>query len=200
MQKHLLAAATFLGVLCSFVAAHAAPLPADVKSGIYGVEPAHTQVIFSLLHFGFTHYSGLLSDASGTLAFDPKDMTKTKLNVVLKVDSLQTTSPRLTSELKTEKWLDTGRYPTATFVSGVVTSTGEGAANIAGNLTLHGITKPIVLQATFIGSGENPMDKAYTLGFEGTTTISRSEFGVKTYVPMVGDQVQLTIAGAFERE
>ncbi len=69
-----------------------------------------------------------------------------------------------------------------------------------GNLTLHGVTKPVVLEVHFIGAGINPIDKAYTVGFEATATIKRSDFGVTTYVPAIGDEVQLNIAGAFEQQ
>ncbi|AQS84311.1 MAG: YceI family protein [Acetobacter aceti] len=188
------------GLIAALGTASAAPLPADIKAGQYVIEPGHTQVVFSLLHFGFTNYSGLFSDASGTLKFNPKHLDKTKLDVALKIDSVQTTSSRLTDELKASDWFDAARFPTATFVSSSVTQTGEGEADIAGSLTLHGITKPATLHAHFIGAGVNPMDKAYTIGFEGTTTVKRSEFGVSKYVPMVGDDVTLTIAGAFEKK
>jgi len=79
-----------------------------------------------------------------------------------------------------------------------VVPTAEGAT-ITGNLTLHGVTKPVVLHVRFIGAGVNPIDKAYTVGFEATGTIKRSDFGVTTYLPAVGDEVQLSIAGAFEQ-
>lgn len=189
-----------LGLIATLGTASAAPLPTDVPSGQYAIEPGHTQVIFSLLHFGFTNYSGLFSDASGTLKFNPKHIDKTKLDVTLKIDSVQTTSTRLTDELKNSDWFDSVRFPTATFVSSTVTPTGEGEADIAGNLTIHGITKPATLHARFIGAGVNPMDKAYTIGFEGTATVKRSEFGVSKYLPVVGDDVTLTIAGAFEKK
>ncbi|MCH4090005.1 YceI family protein [Acetobacter sp.] len=188
------------GLIATLGTAVAAPLPADIKSGNYVIEPTHTQIGFSLLHFGFTNYNGLFSDASGTLKFNPKHLDKTKLDVSLKIDSVQTTSARLTDELKSADWFDATQFPTATFVSTTVTQTGEGEADIAGNLTIHGVTKPATLHARFIGSGVNPMDKAYTIGFEGTTTVKRSDFGVSKYVPMVGDDVTLTIAGAFEKK
>lgn len=180
--------------------ASAAPLPADLKAGNYVVEPGHTQVVFSLLHFGFTTYSGLLSDASGTLKFNPKHLDKTKLDVAVKIASVETTSSVLDGELKSADWFDTARFPTATFVSSKVTPTGEDEADIAGSLTIHGVTQPAVLHARFVGAGVNPMDKAYTIGFEGTTTVKRSTFNVSKYVPMVGDDVKLTIAGAFEQK
>jgi YceI-like domain len=82
---------------------------------------------------------------------------------------------------------------------GVVVPTADGAT-VTGNFTLHGVTKPVVLNVRFVGAGVNPIDKAYSVGFEATGTIKRSDFGVTTYVPVVGDEVQLTIAGAFEQQ
>lgn len=174
--------------------------PIKVESGTYKVEPGHTQVVFSLLHFGFTHYSGLFSDVSGTLTLNSAHPAASKLEVSIPVSSVQTTSDKLTAELKEADWFDAAKYPTATFVSTQVTPDGKGGATITGNFTLHGVTKPITLQAHYVGSGVNPMDKAYTVGFQATGVIKRGDYGVKTYVPMVGDDVALTIAGAFEKQ
>jgi polyisoprenoid-binding protein YceI len=170
----------------------------SVRAGTYKVESGHTQVEFSLSHFGFTNYAGLLSGATGSLQLDPTHLTAAKLDVTIPVQSITTTVPQLTDELKGAQWFDTAKFPSATFTSTKVASSSNGEATITGNLTLHGVTKPVVLHAHFIGAGVNPIDKAYTVGFEATTTIKRSEFGVSTYVPAVGDDVQLTIAGAFE--
>ncbi|MEW6437661.1 MAG: YceI family protein [Pseudomonadota bacterium] len=172
--------------------------PATVKAGAYKVEPYHTQVAFSLLHFGLTEYSGFFSGASGALTLDPANPGADKLDVTIPVDSVLTTVPKLTGELKGEKWFDTAKYPTAEFVSTKVTLAGKASAIINGTLTLHGVTKPITLKAHLVGAGVNPIDKAYTVGFSASGTIKRSEFGVSAYVPYIGDDVRLTIAGAFE--
>ncbi|GEN63286.1 YceI family protein [Acetobacter oeni] len=191
-------AAFALTVLVS--GAQAAPLPQDVQGGSYKVETGHTQVIFSVLHLGFTNYSGLFSGATGTLKFDPAHIAASRLTITFPVNSVSTTSDMLTGELRAPDWFDVSKYPTATFVSTNVVSAESGDADVEGNLTLHGVTKPVILHAHFIGSGINPMDKAYTLGFQATATIRRSEFGISKYVPMVGDDVTLTIAGAFEKQ
>lgn len=172
--------------------------PATVKAGTYKVEPYHTQVIFSVSHFGFTKYAGMFSDVSGALTLDPKNPAAAKLDITIPVSSIMTTSDKLTGELKGEQWLDAAKFPNATFVSTKVTPGPNNMAVINGNFTLHGVTKPITLHAKFVGAGVNPLDKAFTAGFEATGTIKRSEFGVKQYVPLVGDDVHLTIAGAFE--
>ncbi|MCH4091461.1 YceI family protein [Acetobacter sp.] len=173
---------------------------AQVQSGAYAIEPGHTQVGFSLLHFGFTYYSGLFSNVSGTLELDVKTPSSSKLDVTIPVASVQTTSDKLTEELKSDQWFDTAKFPNATFVSTEVRLNGRNDAIVTGNLTLHGVTKPETLKVHFVGAGINPMDKKYTAGFEATTTIKRSDFGVKMYVPYVGDDVTLRIAGAFEKQ
>jgi len=170
----------------------------SAKPGSYKVESYHTQVGFSISHFGFTNYSGLFSGATGSLQFDPAKLGVSKLDISIPVDSVTTTVSKLTDELKGDKWFDTAKFPKAAFVSTQVVPTADGAT-VTGNLTLHGITKPVVLHVRFIGAGVNPIDKAYTVGFEATGTIKRSDFGVTTYLPAVGDEVQLSIAGAFEQ-
>ena len=113
--------------------------------------------------------------------------------------SVSTTSPKLDGELKSAAWLDAGRYGQMHFRSVRGTRIGATRARIEGELTLHGVTRPVGLEARFIGAGVNPLDKAYTVGFQATGQLSRSAFGVKTYVPMIGDEVTLTIAGSFEK-
>jgi polyisoprenoid-binding protein YceI len=170
----------------------------SAKPGSYKVESYHTQVGFSISHFGFTNYSGLFSGATGSLQLDPAKLGTSKLDISIPVDSVTTTVSKLTDELKGDKWFDTAKFPKAAFVSTHVVPTAEGAT-VTGNLTLHGVTKPVVLHVRFIGAGVNPIDNAYTVGFEATGTIKRSDFGVTTYLPAVGDEVQLSIAGAFEQ-
>jgi len=203
MKRWLFAAGTamvlagFSGLSLSVAAPVASSNPKSVKAGTYKVEPHHTQVTFSVSHLGFTNYSGLFSGVSGSLTLDPARPGMSKLEVAIPVQSVMTTSDKLTEELKGEQWFDTAKFPNATFVSTRVTPGAKGTATISGNLTLHGVTKPISLHVRFIGAGVNPLDKAFTAGFEATGTIKRSEFGIKQYVPLIGDDVHLRIAGAF---
>lgn len=182
----------------AFAAPASSPTLSTVKAGTYKVEGYHTQVGFSLSHFGFTNYSGLFSGATGSLKLDPANPAASKLDVTIPVQSLQTTVPVLTDELKGDKWFDTAKFPQATFTSTSVSVGANGETVIQGNLTLHGVTKPIVLHAHLLGAGVNPIDKAYTVGFQASATLKRSDFGVSLYAPALGDEVQLTIAGAFE--
>jgi polyisoprenoid-binding protein YceI len=99
----------------------------------------------------------------------------------------------------TADFFDAANHANATFVSTKVTPSGT-SAKIEGNLTLRGVTKPVVLDAKFYGAGANPMSKVATVGFEATTSIKRSDFGVAYGIPMVSDQVDLKITAAFERQ
>ena len=174
--------------------------PAAVEPGTYAIEPNHTQIIFSVLHMGFSYYSGRLTDASGELTLDPKQPAASAVRISVPVSTISTTSAKLDGELKSADWLDAAKYPTVTFKSTTVTPGDKGEAKIMGDLTLHGVTKSVTLDARLVGSGINPLDKAYTVGFEISGDIKRSDFGVTKYVPLIGDAVHLSISGAFEKK
>ena len=135
------------------------PDPSRVVAGSYAIEPSHTQVSFSLDHMGFTPFMGVLSDASGTLTIDPKKLAAAKLSVSVPIKSIYTTSAKLTEELISPQFFDAATYPTATFVSTKVTPLGPLTADVTGNLTLHGVTKPVTLKTKFYGAGTNFMSK-----------------------------------------
>ncbi len=194
-----LASALALILLTLATPAFAQKAPAQVQAGTYAVDPNHTQVVWRVSHMGFSNYTGSFSDVSGTLDIQPTDPAAAKLSIKIPVDSVMTTSAKLTGELKSDQWLDAGKYPDMTFVSTKVAPVGKNRAKVTGNLMLHGVTKPVVLDVTLVGAGVNPLDKKQTVGFDATGTLKRSEFGVKTYVPLIGDELHLTIAGAFER-
>ncbi len=173
--------------------------PATVQAGRYKVDPNHTQVTFGVSHMGFSIYRGRFSGVDGTLQLDPKRVAAAALDVQVPVASVSTTSDKLDGELKSDQWLDAGKYPQMRFRSTRITPTGAGQARIDGELTLHGVTRPVTLEARFVGAGTDPLAKAYTIGFEASGRLSRSAFGVKTYVPLIGDQVELTLAGSFQK-
>jgi polyisoprenoid-binding protein YceI len=174
--------------------------PAAVTGGSYAVEPNHTQILFSLSHLGFSTYYGQFSGASGTLSLNPRDPAKSRFDIRVPVDSVSTSSAKLTEELKGTAWLDAAANPTIAFRSTKVVPGPHGTAQVSGTLSLHGQTHPVTLHARFVGAGINPLTKKYTVGFDLTGTLRRSEWGVKTYVPMVGDTVTLTISAAFEKQ
>ena len=201
-SKFLLAAALFVSAVSMAPASaqDATHDPGRVRPGTYTVEPDHTQIIFGVLHLGFSTYYGQFARVSGSLDLSPANPAASHLDVTLPIASVFTSSGKLDGELKGADWFDAARFPQARFQSTSVTPTGPNSADIAGNLTLHGITRPVTLKARFVGAGRNPVDGSYNVGFSATGAIRRSEFGVTKYIPLVGDEVDLTISGAFVRQ
>jgi len=179
--------------------APANPNPAAVQAGDYSVEPYHTRISFAVSHMGFNDWFGDLTGASGTLTLDPRKATASHVDVTIPMASISTTNTTLDAELKSGDWFDADHFPTIHFVSTKVIKSGTRSAHIIGNLTLHGVTRPVSLEAQFVAAGTNPLSKAYTAGFHATTVIKRSDYGVKTYLPLIGDTVTITISAAFER-
>jgi polyisoprenoid-binding protein YceI len=173
---------------------------AKAEGGALAVEPLHTRVLFRVSHFGFTNYYGEFTGVSGALDFDPKNPSASKLEIQIPVASIGTTSAELNDELKGEEWFDTVKYPNLSFKATKITMTGPGKADVVGDLTLHGTTKPVVLHAVFHGAGVNPLNKHYTVGFDASAKIKRIEFGVSTNVPLISDDVDIVISAAFERQ
>lgn len=171
-----------------------------VQAGTYSADSAHTQVNWKVNHLGFSHFSGSFADAKGTLVIDPHRPEAARLSMTIPIDRVVTTSAALDTHLKNADFFDAAKFPTATFVSTRVQATGA-RARITGNLTLHGVTRPVVLDARFVGAGNAPRgDKALNIGFEATTRIRRSDFGMKYALPAIGDQVDIAINAAFVKQ
>ena len=169
-----------------------------VAAGTYTIDPGHTQVTFQVSHMGISPYAGTFSNAAGTLVIDPGAPAAATVDITLPVGSVETTSTKLTEELRSADWLDAAKFPQARFVSTQVMASPRGA-RIMGNLTLHGVTKPVVIDARLFGSATNPMSKKPSIGFTGRMLIKRSEFGVTKYIPLVSDETELVINAAFEK-
>ena len=174
--------------------------PTAVQAGAYTVEPNHTRVLFGVSHMGFSTWYGDFTGVSGSLTLDPKNAAADQLDVSVPVASISTTNPKLDTELAGPAWFNAAAFPTMTFHSTKVTQTGPGQADVLGDLTFHGVTKPVVLHAAFHGAGINMLTKGYTVGFEVTGQFKRSDFGVGNYVPIIGDEVDLIISAPFERK
>lgn len=202
-MKLAILAATALLAVPALAAAPAGPASTDAKAvqaGTYAVEPGHTRVQFTVSHMGFTDWYGDFTGASGSLTIDPAKPAASKLDISIPTASVSTTNAKLDGELKSADWFGADQYPTIRFVATKVAPTGASTARITGDLTFHGVTRPVTLIARFHGAGVNPLSKAYTAGFNATTTIRRTDFGVKTYVPLIGDEVAIRISAAFEKK
>jgi polyisoprenoid-binding protein YceI len=180
--------------------------PAAVTGGTYTVDSGHTLITWTVDHLGFSSYSGIFGDATGTLQLDPKNLNSAKVDITIPVSKVTTASSGLTSHLL-RPGKDGGKADffganpaDARFVSTRVVARGQ-AATITGNLTLNGVTRAVTLNATFYGAGKAPpmMGGKENVGFNATGTIRRSEFGVGFGIPMVSDAVKLDIQAAFQK-
>ena len=189
-------ALTAAPVLAQTAAVPGAPVKARIAAGTYAVDPNHTQVTWQVNHMGFSMLEGQFGASGGSIMIDPAKPNATKVEVNFAIDQLSVTSAPFTGHLKSKDFFDVATHPTAKFVSTKVVATGD-KATITGDLTIKGITKPVVLQATFVGAGTNPMNKKVNFGFRATSSIKRSDFGLGAAVPVVSDRVDLTINAAF---
>ena len=171
--------------------------PKLVTAGSYKVDPAHTQVVWTVDHMGISPLTGAFgASEGGTLEIDPAKPNAAKVSVTFDVSNMVVTAPAFAKHLSGPEFFEVAKFPSASFVSTSVAASGT-SAKISGNLTIKGITKPVVIDAKFFGAGANPMSKQLNIGFSGTATIKRSDFGLGMAVPIVDDMVKLTIHAAF---
>jgi polyisoprenoid-binding protein YceI len=174
--------------------------PDQVPAGTYVLDSKEAMVRYTTIHMGMTEFWGSFPNASGTLTIDPKAIGATKVDIKVPLLGLQTTNRELDAELLSSQFFDFIKGRTAHFVSTEVVRTGPRTARMTGDLTLHGVTRPVVLNVTFNNAGPNSFSKVLTLGFKAEGMVKRSEFGLGKYVPIVSDETQLTISAAFEKE
>ena len=159
----------------------------------YTIDPTHTVVLATWNHFGYSNPSANFGDASGTIVYDADAPEQSSVEVVLPMSGLTSFVPKLDEHLRTADFFDADQFPQATFKSTSVRALGEGRLEVTGDLDLHGVVKPVVLDVKLNKAAVHPMTKAPSIGFDATATIKRSEFGIAMYVPMVSDEVQLRI-------
>src|SRR6185437_16449633 len=165
----------------------------------YTIDPNHSYVLWHISHFDFSYPSGKWMVTEGTLSLDKDKTQNSKVNVLIHVNDMITGIPELDKHLKEPLFFDTEKYPQATFVSDKVMLTGKDSAKVHGILTVHGVSKPIILNVKLNKMGISPITNKETVGFTATTNLKRSDFGISTLLPGLGDEVQINIeAEAFK--
>ena len=130
---------------------------------------------------------------------DPEQPEAAALTVLVEVGSINLNLPEFERDLRGPDWFDVAQFPQAHFESRAITITGENTGRISGDLTLHGVTRPVILEVTLNGAGDSLITVRYSLGFAVTGSLKRSEFGLGAYAPAVGDEVVLEIHAEFQR-
>lgn len=159
----------------------------------YKIDPTHTATVFSWNHFGFSTPSANFSDIQGVIKVDNAKPANSSVNVTIPLSSVNTNVPALDKEFQEEAWFNAAKYPNITFKSTKVETKDKKYFKITGDLTVKGVTKPVVLDAVLNKQGEHPMAKVPAIGFNATTSFKRSDFGLGNYVPNVGDKITVNI-------
>lgn len=159
----------------------------------YKIDPTHTATVFSWNHFGFSTPSANFSDIQGIIKVDNAKPANSSVNVTIPLSSVNTNVPALDKEFQEEAWFNAAKYPNITFKSTKVETKDKKHFKITGDLTVKGVTKPVVLDAVLNKQGEHPMAKVPAIGFNATTSFKRSDFGLGNYVPNVGDKITVNI-------
>ncbi len=182
MKRLLAAAALALATTVAF----AAPLT-------YKIDPNHTDVIASWSHFGFSNPIAHFGKVDGFITYDPAKVGDSKVEVTIPLAGLNSHVEAFDEHLRSDDFFDAANHPNITFKSTSVKSAGKDKLAVTGDLTIKGITRSVTLDVTINKLGMQPMAKREAAGFEATTTIKRSDFGVGKYAPNVSDEVKISI-------
>ncbi len=164
-----------------------------VASGTYKLDPAHTIVLAQWNHMGYSNPTAHFGNVDGTLVYDADDVSKSSVQVTLPLSGLSGFTTKFDEHLRSADFFDAAKFPAATFKSTKVEAAGTNKLTVTGDLTIKDITKPVVLDVTINAGGEHPMMKVPAVGFDATTTIKRTDFGVGAYAPNVSDEVKIHI-------
>ncbi len=177
--------------------------PRQAPAGTYQMETRHTQVLFAIPHLGLTDYYGRFEKVTGTLTFNPAAPEKSAVSVTIDTASANVMSSELMGEIVGPGVFDSAKFPTATFVSKTIARTGPASGTMTGDMTIHGVTRPVTFDVTFNGGVSSPMGgAAYALGFHATAVVKRSDYGLDKmmWTSFVGDEVRLTIEAMFQQQ
>lgn len=179
-------------MLAALVVTFSVALPASAAPQTYVLDQNHTFPRFSYNHLGFSTQVSGFDRTTGKVIYD-KEARTGSVDVTIDMKSVSTGSTEFDGHIQAEEFLHTAKYPTATFKSTKVHFDGDKPSRIDGNLTIKGITKPVTLTVTSFVNKLHPMKKIDAIGAAATTVIRRSDFRVDKYVPLVGDELTLTI-------
>ncbi len=177
----------------------ASPLFLSMASGAfaapetYTFDKNHTEIRFCWSHLGISRQCAHFLNYDGELVYDPANPEKSTLSVTFKTDSIETLVPVFNEHMKGEKLFDTKNFPEATFKSTKFEKLSDKTGKVTGDLTIKGVTKPVVLDVTLNFTGIHPMSKKQTLGIGATTTVNRTDFGVSQAAPFVPGEVTIEI-------
>jgi len=167
-------------------------LPARAELETFTVDPEHTFPAFEIGHFGYSFQRGRFNKSSGQITLDTV-ARKGSADIAIDTGSVSTGHAKLEEHLRSEDFFNTAKYPQMTFKSNDFAFDGDKLKSAAGDLTINGVSRPVTLRAEHFNCAPHPMSKKKVCGAELTTSIKRSDFGIKTYLPVLADDVMLRI-------
>ena len=167
-------------------------LPAAAEVETYTIDPNHTFPAFEIGHFGYSIQRGRFNKTAGKATLDPSAHAGS-VDIVIDAASIDTGHPKLQEELRKPDWFDVAQFPTLTFKGSQFTFDGDNVKSVTGELTMHGVTRPVTLNATQWRCAPHPYLKRKVCGGDFVATIKRSEFGMKKFLPNLADDVTLRI-------
>jgi polyisoprenoid-binding protein YceI len=167
--------------------------PADAAPGPYVIDKVHSTILFKVKHMGVSWTYGRFNDFSGSFQVDDADLAKSSVEVDISADSVDTANEDRDKHLRNEDFLHVEKYPSIGFKSTKVEKAGENTYRVTGDFSLHGVTKSVTLRMEKIGEGKG-REGGSLMGFEGQVVIKRSEYGIPYGIPMVGDEIHITLA------
>ena len=173
--------------------------PAKVPAGEYVLDPHHASLLVKIPHMGFSNYTMRFDKLDGRFTYDPANWTATQVTITVDPTSINTGQPSFDKAIAGPDYFDAAKYPAITFVSTAVDGQ-DGKGTVTGDLTFHGVTKPVTLDVVFNGVGPGMLGVGTRLGFSGTTHIKRSDFGVTAVSQFTGDDLELMFETEFTKK
>jgi polyisoprenoid-binding protein YceI len=184
-----------VGALAAFILAYSAwaQAPAPPPSGVYRLDTSRTKILFGVRLLGLTTQYGAFSGVTGTLNLESDDPAASRLEIHAPTATVVAPSHALDGTIKGPKWLDVATFPEMIYRATAITPTGRNTVDVTGDLTLHGVTHPLVLHAHIKAITANALD------LEARGRLNRTDYGVSTRVPLLGDEVEVILGAVFER-
>jgi len=173
---------------------------ADLMSGEYSADPAHSAIMFQTNHLGLSTFVARFDDYTTDLKLDADDFSKSSLVVTVKPASVDINLPLFAEHMSAPNWFDVENYPEVTFKSTKFEQTSPTTGKVTGDLTIKGITKPVTLDVRLVGAGMHPMAQVPAFGIEARGVVTRSEYNLTYGIPMVPDEVKLIINAEFHKQ
>jgi polyisoprenoid-binding protein YceI len=167
--------------------------PPAVQADTYKVDGMHSMPSFTFRHLSLSSFRGRFDKLAGTIELDPAQH-RGSADIVIDIDSVSTGVPMLDQFLTGPKFFDAARFPTATFKSSSFKFSGQQLVAVSGDLNLHGVTRPVVLEVGYFSCREHPLLKVQSCGADASATIKRSDFGLDIFIGNDSDEVRLDIA------